>query len=221
MNILAFSDFHGNLEAVSRASQIIKKDQPDLVMVAGDLGQGSLEAAKHFLELLSEPLKPVLFVPGNIDDPALSSWTGTDLVIGLHGKSTTFRDLSFVGLGGGPYSRFSAPFEYDETRATDILRAALREKVCQRWVLLSHTPPKMSGVDRTWAGEHVGSTAVRNIIEEEAPILAVCGHIHEARGVDEIRQIPVVNVGPAIHDSYAVITINRQIGIEQLYMKQK
>lgn len=221
MNILAFSDFHGSLEAVRKASQIIKIDRPDLVMIAGDLGQGSLEAAKHFLGLLSEPLKPVFFVPGNIDDPALSSWSGSDLIIGLHGKATTFRDLSFLGLGGAPSSRFGTLFEYDETRAAEILRTVLRQKACQRWVLLSHAPPKMSKVDRTWAGEHAGSIAVRKIIEEETPILAVCGHIHEARGIDEIRQIPVVNIGPAIHDSYAAITINQQIRIEQLYMRNK
>ncbi len=41
--------------------------------------------------------------------------------------------------------------------------------------------------------EHVGSRAVRRVIEEYQPILGLHGHIHESGGVDKIGRTIVLN----------------------------
>jgi Icc-related predicted phosphoesterase len=43
--------------------------------------------------------------------------------------------------------------------------------------------------------KHVGSTAVREAIEEHEPVLAVHGHIHESRGVARLGRTLAVNPG--------------------------
>jgi len=41
----------------------------------------------------------------------------------------------------------------------------------------------------------VGSTAVRQLIEEFQPLLALHGHIHESRGINRIGRTVVINPG--------------------------
>ncbi len=43
--------------------------------------------------------------------------------------------------------------------------------------------------------EHVGSTAVRTIIERYQPLVAVHGHIHESSGKDKIGKTECFNPG--------------------------
>jgi len=40
------------------------------------------------------------------------------------------------------------------------------------------------------------------------PILSIHGHIHEARGIDKIRNTTILNSGPLRNGYYAVIEFN-------------
>ncbi|MBI3766704.1 MAG: YfcE family phosphodiesterase, partial [Ignavibacteriales bacterium] len=59
----------------------------------------------------------------------------------------------------------------------------------------------------------VGSSSVRKFIEKHQPDLAVCGHIHEARGQDSLEKSKIVNCGPAVNGYYAVVEIHHSIEI--------
>ncbi|MDQ7827393.1 MAG: metallophosphoesterase [Armatimonadota bacterium] len=59
-------------------------------------------------------------------------------------------------------------------------------------VLVTHEPP--AGVlDRVGTGRHIGSPAVRALIERWQPRLHVCGHVHESPGVVRLGATTVVN----------------------------
>jgi Icc-related predicted phosphoesterase len=73
-----------------------------------------------------------------------------------------------------------------------------------------HVPPHGSGLDTAIELDDtlrpvmvggqplevpVGSTAVREIIEEYQPALGLFGHIHESRGVDQIGRTVCINPG--------------------------
>jgi len=64
--------------------------------------------------------------------------------------------------------------------------------------------------------EHVGSTSVRAIVEEFAPPLVLCGHIHEARGVARHGPTTIVNPGPAAAGHRALVEINGDIRVQLL-----
>ena len=102
--------------------------------------------------------------------------------------------LDFYGLGGGvPITPFGAwSYDLSEGEAGDLLADCPEGAV-----LVSHSPPK-GVVDRDSSGQSLGSTAVRDTIEEKRPALTVCGHIHGSWGQDDtLASTRVVNAGPS------------------------
>ena len=62
---------------------------------------------------------------------------------------------------------------------------------------------------------HVGSTAVREFIEEAQPDICLCGHIHESRAVDRIGRTVVVNPGALAGGGYVLVRSNAgQLSVE-------
>ena len=59
-------------------------------------------------------------------------------------------------------------------------------------VLVSHFPPRGT-LDRAPSGDHIGSVAVREVMRAVAPRVLVCGHVHEAPGVERAGATLVVN----------------------------
>jgi len=205
VRIFGFSDFHGNMESAKRASHLISLGRPDLVVIAGDLANRNRGLSERILEELSKSARKVFFVPGNMDEPSLVNWRDTENVSCIHSKAVAHNGILFVGLGGSVISLFNTPFEFTESDASRVLTQYANLSRSERLVLVSHCPPKDTKLDLAGGMRHVGSGAVRSFIEERKPMFAICGHIHEARGVDWVGEVPVVNVGPAAHGRYARI----------------
>ena len=81
-------------------------------------------------------------------------------------------------------------------------------------IFVPHAPPYGTKVDIIHLGIHVGSTAVREFIEDHAPDAVVCGHIHEGRGTDTIDKTRIVNCGEASRGHYALIETSPGLTIE-------
>lgn len=67
-------------------------------------------------------------------------------------------------------------------------------------VYVIHAPPFNTNLDVVTGGAHVGSTAVRQFIEDEQPRLTLHGHIHESPEMsgswkDRIKKTICINVG--------------------------
>jgi Icc-related predicted phosphoesterase len=135
---------------------------------------------------------PVLFVPGNHDHQhpleSLDRYNCDRRAVEIAG-------ISIVGLGGAGPTPFGFPYEWSEKEAEAILEDCLSVWEGNLDIFLSHSPPVNCTLDRTERGEHVGSAAVRKWIERVRPRLFVCGHIHEAWGVEEVEGVPCLNAG--------------------------
>ena len=214
LKVLAFADFHGNNSAVKGASDLVSIEHPDLVVVAGDLANHDLKKAELILRELSRSGSKVLFVPGNMDAPALAERQDTHNVTCLHGKAVVHGEVCFIGLGGATESQFGAPLEFSEREAAKILSRAAEACSSHSLIVVSHCPPKDTRLDLAGGRSHVGSQFVREFIEEKKPILAICGHIHEAQGTDSIGHCLIVNVGATAHGHYASICLTRPLRIE-------
>ncbi|MSQ47363.1 MAG: hypothetical protein EXR78_03075 [Deltaproteobacteria bacterium] len=73
-------------------------------------------------------------------------------------------------------------------------------------LMVCHTPPYATALDRLTNGTPVGSSAVRQFIENHQPHLCITGHIHESPGVDFIGRTKILNAGPFAAGGYIVIT---------------
>jgi len=194
MKLLLFSDVHGDLDACRRL--VDRAADVDVVVGAGDFCVARRNLAAP-IETLSAIDTPTVLVPGNAeteDEIAEQlSATGWSAAHVLHGTGVTIDGLSFFGIGGGiPVTPFG-PWSYDFSEAE---ARALLADCPEGAVLVSHSPPK-NAVDRDSQGQSLGSTAVRDAIEETEPVLTVCGHIHGSWGeTAQIGNTDVVNAGP-------------------------
>jgi Icc-related predicted phosphoesterase len=106
---------------------------------------------------------------------------------------------------------WNSPRELDENALYErIKRLAEQVETPERAIFNLHVPPYASGLDtareinpdltvvyKSGAPHEVpvGSTAVRQIIEEYQPLLALHGHIHECRGDAQIGRTLAINSG--------------------------
>ena len=215
LRILATTDFHGSAEAFRKTVLKATQNRVDVVVVCGDVTHfGSLEKAKGLLSILSDVPCPVLFVPGNCDPPSLAE-ENVGGAICIHGKCKRVRDVDFVGIGGSSPSPFGTPFELSEVELANILEQGYNScKSEDKIVLVSHDPPKDTRVDVTFRGEHVGSFSIREFVERVGPRLVLCGHIHEAVGMDTIGSTIVLNPGTARHGQCSLVDLDERVEVK-------
>jgi Icc-related predicted phosphoesterase len=192
MRILAFSDLHRDLDGAARLVEM--SAEADAVIGAGDFASVH-DGLEETIAALAAIEAPTVLVPGNNETEqalraACASWPAATV---LHGETSTIDGLELFGLGAGiPVTPWDWSFDLDEGEAERLLRDCPAGGV-----LVVHSPPR-DHVDRSGAGEHLGSTAIRDAIEAKRPRLAVCGHIHESWGQEsELGPTRIVNLGPA------------------------
>ena len=211
MRLLALTDIHG---AYDTAEAILCATSPDILIVGGDLTTvGSVAEAREAVTRFRALTPVVLCVAGNMDLPAHDDLFD-EMGVGLNARGVRIGDVGFCGASGAPHSRLRTPYEIDEEEIERRLRRGLASLAgCARIILVPHAPPFGTKLDIIHAGFHVGSTAVRDVVEECTPSAVVCGHIHEARGVDAIGTTTIVNCGPAMKGSYALLEIGAELDV--------
>jgi Icc-related predicted phosphoesterase len=212
MKILCLTDLHGDercLRTILEASTDV-----DMLLMGGDLTNfGTPNQAENLVKIAQQTCPEILAVAGNCDS-ALIDQRLIELGISLFGRGVVREQTGFFGVSAMP-PWMGMMYELEEPEIAAALESGHAEVAqAERLVLLSHAPPRNCRLDCTQRGDHVGSTAVRQIIDDRQPALVVCGHIHEARGVERIRHTTVVNCGPAFRGSYAVATFNDKLEVE-------
>jgi Icc-related predicted phosphoesterase len=103
------------------------------------------------------------------------------------------RELDEDGL----YDRFKRLAEQLESPATSIFNLHVPPHDSGLDTAIEINPADLTRVERAGSPveKPVGSTAVRQIIEEYQPLLALHGHIHECRGAAKIGRTLAINPG--------------------------
>ena len=195
MKLLAFSDLHRDQAA---AQMIVEASgDADVIVGAGDFATRG-HGASDTLNILKRCKVSVVLVHGNHDDPDeismfCESWDNGHY---LHGGSVVINGQSFFGLGGEIPSRNSHDWNATETEAN----ASLLLKKCPRnSILIFHTPP-FGTADLQTDGSHEGSVAIRNAAADHQLKFILCGHIHNAWGMNgTVASAPVHNLGPTLN----------------------
>ncbi len=191
MKLLAFSDLHRDL---GQAAELVSMSvEADVVIGAGDFASVH-EGLGETIDALGAIETPTVLVPGNNETEealreAAASWSAATV---LHGSGATIGGVEFFGLGAGvPVTPWEWSFDLDDEAAGAMLAPCPPDAI-----LVLHSPPQ-GHCDANGSGDHFGSPALLRTIEEKAPRLAVCGHIHESWGCEsQIGSTPVRNLGP-------------------------
>ena len=205
MKILALTDIHGTYRA---AEQIIKKESPDILIIGGDLTTvGTVREAEIAVMNFQQLCEKVYCLSGNMDLRQHDNLY-TRMGISLNAQGIMVGQDGFFGVSSAPVSSLQTPYEITEEEISLRIREGYKHIIhAKRKFLVSHAPPYGTKVDITHSGIHVGSTAVRNFIEEHQPDIVICGHIHEGRGQDVIENSRIVNCGAAKQGNYIVVEI--------------
>ncbi|MHA1712023.1 MAG: metallophosphoesterase family protein [Candidatus Freyarchaeota archaeon] len=178
---------------------------------------------KLFLQLMIDRLKKWLMFaeerlkgtnvncyvcPGNDDrleiDPIIKD---SEYVTCAEGKKINIGKCEMISCGWTNPTPWNTPRECTEEQLKERILGYLHKiDNVEDAIFAFHAPPYDSGLDaapkldkdlRPQVGETfpVGSTAVREIIEEYQPLLGLHGHIHEARAERRIGRTLCVNPG--------------------------
>jgi Icc-related predicted phosphoesterase len=206
MIITLLSDIHGNVDKIEKISDKLKMS--DLVVLSGDITHfGRENEAKQIIKRISEYQSNLLAVTGNCDYPEVEHYLSKE-GISIHLRSAIFGGIGFIGVGGSLPCPGETPNEISEEEMEAFLclaHSSLYEAI--PYILVVHHPPFNTVADLVKAGAHVGSKSIRQSIENDKPILCICGHIHEAKGKDMINNTDIINPGPFKDGNYALVKI--------------
>ncbi|NPA62753.1 MAG: hypothetical protein GXN95_04275 [Methanococci archaeon] len=199
MKIVGITDLHGKLPPTINEF----KDFADVLVVCGDIthfGKG-IEIIENLAEI-SDYIE-VLCIPGNCDTKEvideLDSYN-----LNIDGKVKKIENINFVGIGGSNKTPFNTPNEYSEEEIYNKVENLIKN--LNNIFLVSHAPPygTMADIINLKDDIHVGSRAIREIIERfnNKIKFCACGHIHESRCIDKIKNTIVVNPSPKSYFIY-------------------
>lgn len=226
MRLLLVSDIHGKTSTIERTLK--DAGEIDAILIAGDVSSYTGLGWGDVLSIVSKHCKrrniTAFLVPGNVDPPSILS-TRYEGINVLHASAGTLGEYIVAGVGGGLGFSF-----WRITRLTDAELAGFVDSLLRKhggglapysWILLTHTPPYGTKLDIMYTGEHVGSKALRTLIEVRKPLLVVSGHIHESRNVDYLGRTVLINPGPNYRGFYALAEVNgMNVKVELLNVKR-
>ena len=190
LKILAASDFHGDSTQIKKLAEQAEKEHIDLVVLCGDLT--SPLQTDNIIKPFKDKGKRVLLVPGNHDGFALGDFLADFYgVKNLHGKYASYYNIGFFGCGGANVGLDAL----SDQETFDTLKKGFSSiKDSKTKIMITHVHPSGTIVDRMFP--RWGSDGVKKAIDTFKPDIVLCGHVHEAEGVEDIiGNTKVFNVG--------------------------
>lgn len=213
LRIIAFTDIHG---AYAKLYEILSLESSyDALIIGGDVTtHGTPKEAEEVIRKLQSFGKPVMAVAGNMD-PQEMDQAFDNLGVSINGRGLILNNVGFFGVSASPPTPFHTPYEITEDEIKRRAESGWKDiQSAGTSIFVPHAPPRGTNLDKVFLGSHVGSTAVKNFIDEHHPDVVVCGHIHEARGLDTIGTTQMVNCGPVGKGFYAVIELGKSISLQ-------
>jgi uncharacterized protein len=206
-------DIHDRFEAV--VSALDRVGPVDALLVGGDITTfGTPDDAERAIELWRPLVPSVLAVAGNMDSPAIDERL-VALGVSCNGRGVALGDVGVAGVSAAPFSPLRTPYEIPDDEVRRRAEAGLAEvKDCRLTILCPHAPPHGTACDRIRSGEHVGSPALRALVERQQPDVVLCGHIHESRAIDTLATTTVVNPGPVQAGHYALVDVGGTVSVD-------
>jgi hypothetical protein len=188
--ILAIGDIHGDTGLVKRLAEKAKKENVDLIILAGDLTFAE-QSTKNMIGPFIKAGKQVLLIPGNHESIAT-----VDFLAEMYPNTKSIHGYSFIKGNLGIFGAGGANMGVNTVRDVEIFNLLKKghEKVkdLKKKIMVTHMHPKGSKAE--FSGFE-GSKAIKRAIKEFKPDILINSHIHEAAGIEEeIGKTKVINV---------------------------
>ncbi len=186
--ILAASDVHGDQATIKKLAEKAKKEDVDLVVLAGDL-TGFVES-KNILKPFVDKGEKVVFVPGNWDTAEAAEVLAKMYKVKDIGKHyVKYEDVGIFGIGSADWQ-----LDLDDHKTFKKLEKDFNKiKDLEKKIMVSHLHAAKTKAEFTGIP---GSEELRKAIEKFQPDLFIAGHIHEAEGLSEkIGKTKVIAAG--------------------------
>lgn len=207
--------FHGLYPWPAERAEVerVRADQPARDQMFDQVINAEL---KRWLDLADERMEPAgvdVYVMSGNDDPWSCDATieSASWVQPCDGRVVRVGEHEMISCSYANRTPWNSPRELDENDLYELIKK-LADQLEEpgRSIFNLHAPPFDSGLDTAAQLREdltvvyeggvpkevpVGSTAVRQLIEEYQPLLALHGHIHESRGETTIGRTLAVNTG--------------------------
>ncbi len=218
IRILAIADIHLEFD---KALEIVKNERAiDYIFIAGDIAdipftEYALDEIISFLNNLERIADAEIYaILGNNDHPELFNMDFNKIKILKEDVVILKNNLKLIGISG----TYHAPEIYNLIPLSEL---EIYEKLIKlssgingkEMIILIHEPPSPTKLSFSVLDKHAGSRMLHKFIEEKQPLLCICGHVHEAFGIDRIGESLILNVGPAYEGRYSIVEINQEIKI--------
>ena len=215
MRLAAASDIHGDYVMTRRFGMAVLGLKASAIVITGDIGPNT----EKVLSYLSQLEIPIYAVLGNDDFPMdVYILEDTPYVLNIDGECIDIGPVEIIGLSGNPGSGLASP---NEKKMEATLHRAFT-KASKPVILVSHLPPfRILDLATRYRVEHIGSKAVRKIIEQYKPILCVCGHVHKDGGKRAfLKDTEVINIAALQNDEVSK-TQSRRFAVIEIDEKKR
>ncbi len=192
MKILAASDIHGDRNLVDKLVAKAIKENVDLVVLCGDLTQME-QSTDYIVGPFRKAGKRVVMIPGNHESNAtVDALAQIYDAINLHGEAIVENDIGIFGCGGANIGLN----QLSDIEIYEYLKSGFAKiKNAKKKIMLTHVHPADSTIDK-FSLMFPGSQGINWALKAFKPDFLLCGHIHEAEGIEEmIDKTKVINVG--------------------------
>ena len=190
LKLFAAGDFHNDSSLAKKLAELAVKENVDLIILNGDIVE---EDTPHgIVGHFTATNKKVVLVPGNHDMIATEFLSQLYKAPNLHGKYMIHYDVGIVGCGGANVGLHAVT---EEEIYTMLKQGFEKIKHLPKKVMVTHVHPAGTKMEQ-FSHFIKGSIGVRKAIEAFQPDIVICGHVHEAEGIEEkIGRTTVINVG--------------------------
>jgi uncharacterized protein len=193
MKILAAGDLHGDTRQLETLAEQAEKENVDLIILTGDLTRG--DSTDNLIGPFAKRNKKVLLIPGNHETVATADFLAELYnATNLHGYSIKIGDIGFFGCGGS--IEMGHPLSLAEEEISKLLSKG-HEKISKmkKKIMVTHVHPAGSLMEK-FSNIVAPSKSVTEAINKFQPDIVLCGHVHEAEGIEEkIGNSTVINPG--------------------------
>jgi len=190
MRILAAADIHGDTELAKRLADQASAENVDLVVLAGDIFHNDLET-KNILGPFVNKNKKIVLVPGNHESVSTAEFVSKQYdAVNLHGYGIKDSEVGFFGCSAVDWGHNLSDEDIEEMlqRSHDYIKDAKKR------IMVTHVHPANTIMEGFSSFVH-GSKSVEKMIKKLQPDIFICGHVHEASGIEEkIGNTRVINV---------------------------